>query len=85
MDSYRLFLSILLALYLPSVKTKDIKEHKTIFHGEQLHLSCQSSYSPIWNLFGKDKVENLAVGGKKHKKFENTRYSSGGVVKKCPT
>ena len=74
MGVYYLLLSFLMGYFIPFVLAKDINEHSTKFLGEELQLFCRSPYAPIWNWFGKNKVVNLAVGGTKHKKFQNDRY-----------
>ena len=68
-----MFVIFFLAIVTSSTIGKEINERKTIFAGELISFKCQSSYAPIWNSLGKDRVQSLAVGGVKHKKFVNDR------------
>ena len=50
---------------------------RTVFVGSSLELSCQSSFPPPWNWFGKgSKFQMLtATGLKPHPQLQNVRYS----------
>ncbi len=72
----KFILTLVPFLAISSLHAQDIKEHKTSFAGEIINFVCTSSYAPIWNWYDKNKEgENLAIGGRKHKKFINDRYS----------
>ena len=67
------FFVTIFAVFISLSSTQDISQHETTFVGSTVHCSCKSPFAPIWNWFGKNKVENLAVGAVKHKKFKDDR------------